>query len=180
MRKVAIGMAAALFLASVSVLAYAKELKIAYVDLDKVFEEYNKTKEEYKALDNKLKGKEAERKKMVDEVRRLKDELELLSDKGKEAKQGAIDEKINALTEFDKKATDELKKERINAIKTISDEIDNVIQQYGKEQGCDLIVSSRALVYGKDEYDVTGEVVKILNAKTASAPAAPATTTKKQ
>lgn len=156
-----------LFLFSGTIYAYAKELKTAYVDLDKVFEEYNKTKEAYKSLDNKLKDKEAERKKMVDEVRRLKDELELLSDKGKEEKQAVIDEKINALSEFDRKAKDELKKERINAIRDISNEIDIVIQNYGKSQGYDCIFSSRALVFGKDEYDITNDIVKILNTKTS-------------
>lgn len=156
-----------LFLFSGAIYAYAKELKVAYVDLDRVFEEYNKTKEAYKSLDNKLKEKEAERKKMVDEVRRLKDELELLSDKGKEEKQGVIDEKINTLGEFDKKAKDELKKERINAIREISNEIDIVIQDYGKSQGYDCLFSSRALVFGKDDYDVTNDIIKILNTKTS-------------
>ncbi|MBI4335952.1 MAG: OmpH family outer membrane protein, partial [Candidatus Omnitrophica bacterium] len=146
--------------------AYAKDLKIAYVDLDKVFEEYNKTKEEYKSLDDKLKQKEGERKKMVDEVRRLKDELELLSDKGKEEKQVVIDERINALSEFDRKAKDEFKKERMSAIRDISGEMDKVIQEYGKAQGYDCVFSSRSLVFGKDEYDITQEILKILNAKT--------------
>ena len=148
---------------------YAKDVKMAYVDLDKVFEEYNKTKEAYKSLDSKLKDKEIERKKMVDEIRRLKDEFELLSDKGKEEKQTNIDEKMNALSEFDRKAKDEFKKERINAIREISNEIDIVIQDYGKTQSYDYIFSSRAFVFSKDEYDITGEIVKILNAKTTPA-----------
>lgn len=157
-----------LFLFVGVVCAYAKDEKTAYVDLDRVFEEYNKTKEEYKSLDDKLKQKEAERKNMVDEVRRLKDELELLSDKGKEQKQAAIDEKINTLSEFDRKAKDEFKKERINAIRNISSEIDKVIQDYGKSQDYDYIFSSRAMVFGKDEFDITPEIIKILNTKTGT------------
>lgn len=158
--------------------SYAKDIKMAYVDLDKVFEEYNKTKDAYKALDNKLKDKELERKKMVDEIRRLKDEFELLSDKGKEEKQATIDEKMNALSEFDRKAKDEFKKERVNAIREISNEIDIVIQDFGKTQGYDYIFSSRAFVFSKDEYDITEEIVKTLNSKIA-APAAPAAGGKK-
>ncbi|MDD5449682.1 MAG: OmpH family outer membrane protein [Candidatus Omnitrophica bacterium] len=163
MRKFLTILFAGIFLLALAAFSYAKDQKTAYVDLDKVFEEYNKTKEEYKSLDDKLKAKEAERKKMVDEVRRLKDELELMSDKGKEQKQAAIDEKINTLSEFDRKAKDEFKKERVDAIRDISTEIDKVIQDYGKSQDYDYIYSSRALVFGKDEYDMTPEIIKILN-----------------
>ncbi|MCX5715617.1 MAG: OmpH family outer membrane protein [Candidatus Omnitrophica bacterium] len=165
MKKILAVLVVCAFVFGGAVASYAKELKLGYVDLDKVFEEYYKTKDAYRSMDSKLKGKEAERKKMVDEVRRLKDELELLSDKGKEEKQNAIDEKIAALNEFDNKAKDELKKERIESIRTISGEIDAVIQDYGKGQGFDLILASRSLVFGKDEFDVTDAVVKILNAK---------------
>lgn len=169
MKKLMVALTACLFLlGGMTAKIYAKDLKVAYVDLDKVFEEYNKTKDEYKALDTKLKSKESERKRMVDEIRKMKDELELLSDKGKEEKQAAIDEKINTLSEFDRKAKDEFKKERVDAIRKISSEIDIVIQDYGKSQGYDCIFSSRALVFGKDEYDITSEVIKMLNAKIAA------------
>ena len=166
MKRILIVVLVGLFLFAGAIGAYAKELKAAYVDIDKVFEEYNKTKEEYKSLDDKLKAKEGERKKMVDEVRRMKDELELLSDKGKEEKQAAIDEKINALSEFDRKAKSEFQKQRMDAIKNISGEIEKVIQEYGKNNGYDFLFSSRSMVYGKDEYDITGEIVKLLNTKT--------------
>ncbi|MCM8782533.1 MAG: OmpH family outer membrane protein [Candidatus Omnitrophica bacterium] len=165
MKKVLTILFLGFFLCGWAIYSFAKDIKMAYVDLDRVFEEYNKTKEAYKSLDGKLKDKEAERKKMVDEVRRLKDELELLSDKGKEEKQATIDEKINALGEFDRKAKDEFNKARIEAIRNISKEIDIVIQDYGKSQGYDYIFSSRAFVFGKDEFDITDNIIKILNSK---------------
>jgi len=165
MKKICVILVAGLFLFTGEMYAHAKDQKVVYVDLDKIFEGYNKTKEKYKELDDKLKLKESERKKMVDEIRRLKDELELLSDKGKEEKQSAIDDKINALSEFDRKAKDEFKKERIVAIREISGEIDAVIQNYGKQEGYDFIYSSRALVFGKEEYDATDSILKVLNSK---------------
>lgn len=179
MKRILTVLVVGMFILGGAIFAYAKDLKMAYVDLDKVFEEYNKTKEAYKTLDGKLKDKEAERKKMVDEVRRLKDELELLSDKGKEEKQASIDEKINTLGEFDRKAKDEFKKERIDAIRNISNEIDMVIQDYGKTQGYDYIFSSRAFVFSKDDYDITDGVIKLLNAKVGAAAPAPAAGGKK-
>lgn len=138
-------------------------LNIAFIDLERTFEDYNKTKEAYKRLDKKLREKEKQRKKMVEEIRRLKDELELLSEKGKEEKQVLIDEKISQLGEFDRKTKDEFRRERLKAIREISQEIEAVIQQYGKTHGYDFIVSSRSLAFGRDELDITDEILKILN-----------------
>ena len=79
---------------------YAKEYKLGYVDLAKVFDEYKKTKESEKTFATKRKAKEAERKAMVDEVKKLKDELALLSEKAKTEKQSVIDQKIKNLQEM--------------------------------------------------------------------------------
>ncbi|NQU73455.1 MAG: OmpH family outer membrane protein [Candidatus Omnitrophica bacterium] len=165
MKKVLAILVIGVFLFGWLVCAYAKDAKMAYVDLDRVFEGYQKTKLAYKDLDNKLKNKEKKRKKMVDGIRRLKDEFELLSDKGKEEKQMAIDDRISSLNEFDRKAKDEFKKERINAIRDISNEIDIVIQGHGKKNDYDYIFSSRSLVFGRDAHDITKEILKILNKK---------------
>lgn len=166
MKKIFMVLFSGLFLFIGAVCGYAKELKMAYVDLDKVFEEYSKTKETYKSLDGKLNNKEAERKKMVDEIKRLKDELELMSDKGKEEKQVVIEEKINALNEFTRKAELEFKKERFSAIRDISDAIAAFMQDYAKSEGYDYLFSSRAFAFAKDEYDITNAVIKKLNEKT--------------
>jgi len=165
MKRIVTFVLTAMFLLGSAMCAHAKDLKTAYVDLDRIFEEYNKTRDEYKTLDSKLTKKEEERKKMVDEVRRLKDELELLSDKGKEEKQIEIDDKISALSECDRQATNEFKKERLNAIRDISKDIDKVIQEYAESNSYDYMFSSRALVYGQDKSDITDEIIKLLNKK---------------
>ncbi len=144
---------------------YAKEYKIGYVDLAKVFDEYYKTKESSKVIEDKGKAKETERKKIVDEIRKLKDEQELLSDKAKTEKQKTIDDKIRNLQEFDKKTRDELVKERNDAIGGIMKEIEKVVTSYSKEAGYDLILNSRTLLYGIEELDLTEEMLKRLNKK---------------
>ena len=82
--------------------AYAKEYKMGYVDLAKVFDEYKKTKDSEKNLDEQAKAKEAVRKGMVDELRKMKDEQALLSDKAKAEKQAAIDAKLKILQDYSK------------------------------------------------------------------------------
>jgi outer membrane protein len=165
MRKMLVALVAVVFAVSMFAVqaAYAKEYKMGYVDLARVFDEYKKTKESEKSLEDKGKVKEAERKKLVDELRKLKDEQALLSEKAKGDKQKVIDEKIQALQEFDKKAQGELMKERNDLLGGIMKDIEKVIALYAKEAGYDFILNSRTLLYGGDQYDVTNEVLTRLN-----------------
>lgn len=143
--------------------AWAKEYKIAFVDLASVFDQYKKTKDSESALAEKGKAKEAERKKFVDDIRKLKDEQSLLSDKAKAEKQTVIDDKIKELQEFDRKAQDELLKERNDMLGGILKDIEKVVTDYAKEAGYDIVLNSRMLLYGDQQYDLTAEVMKRLN-----------------
>jgi Skp family chaperone for outer membrane proteins len=143
--------------------AYSKELKIGYVDPVKILNEYKKTKDSEKSFDEKRKGKEAARKAMVDEITKLKDEQALLSDKAKADKQGAIDAKVKALQEFDKKTREELMTEGNDILAGIQKDIEKVVTDYCKENGYDLVLNSRVLLYGQPTMDFTDEILKRLN-----------------
>lgn len=160
---VAVLFIASLFVGPVCETVFAKESKIAYVDLAKVFDEYKKTKDAEKALEEKGKGKEAERAKMIEDIKKLKDEQALLSDKAKAEKQGSIDTKIKALQEYDSKARAELGKERNDALGAIMKDIEKVVNEYAKANGYDLVLNSRMLLYGAEQYDITAEVLSRLN-----------------
>ena len=143
--------------------AYAE--KIAYVDVAKVFDEYEKTKQNDQVLSEQGKKKQGERDAKVQEVRRLKDELALLSDKNKDEKQELIDQKIKSLQEFDAAAREELGRKRDDVVKQILKDIDTVISAYGSKQGYDFIFNERALLYRSDKYDVTSQVLGELNSR---------------
>lgn len=165
-KKVAVVVAAVFALGAVLSIAgdcYAKEYKIAYVDLAKVFDEYKKTKDSEQALETKAKAKEDERKAMVEELRKLKDEQALLSEKAKADKQKVIDEKIRALQAFDMKTRDELMKERNDMLGGILKDIEGLVNDYAKANGYDLILNSRMMLYAAEEYDLTAEVMQRLN-----------------
>lgn len=160
---VAVIFAAGLFYGPSLEVASAKEYKIGYVDLAKVFDEYKKTKDSEKMLEEKGKIKEGERKKFVDELRRLKDEQALLSEKAKTEKQTIIDNKIKNLQDFDAKTRDELIKERNNMLGLILKDIEKVVAEYSKANGYDYILNSRMLLYGGEGYDLTNEILSRLN-----------------
>lgn len=139
--------------------------KMAYVDLAKVFDNYNKTKSFDKDLAAQGEKKRVEREKMVADVKKLRDSMEMLSDKGKEEKQGEIDQKVTALQDFDRNTRDQLRRDRDRMVQAILKEIDDVIQDYGKNQGYNLILNDRVLLFKTESMDISDEIIKALNAK---------------
>ena len=128
-----------------------------------MIDEYKKTKESEKILDEKGKAKVEERKKLVDEIRKLKDEQALLSEKAKAEKQTVIDEKVKRLQDFDRVSQEDFLKERNEKFAEILKDIEKVVTDYSKEQGYDIILNGRTLLYGAEEFDLTEEVIKRLN-----------------
>jgi len=151
---------------------FAAEMKIGFLDVAKVFDEYKKTKEQDASLEAQAKLKQADRDKLVSEITRLRDELELLSEKGKQDKQAVIDEKVKKLQEYDTVTRNDLRKKRDNMVADILKEIDAVVQDYGKKQGFDIILNDKVLVYKKENLDVTADILKTLNSQYQPASAA--------
>ena len=147
--------------------AHAKELKIGYVDMQRVFTEYEKTKGAESKFEQEGKVKTDERNKIVESIRRLKDEMELLSEKGKEEKQEQMDKKIKELQDFDRRVRDELWQEREDIVRDISKDIDRAITEFGTKARFDLILNKdrRVILFEQSELDVTSDILKILNRK---------------
>ncbi len=149
----------------VSLQAKGDALSVGYIDLAKIFDQYEKTKNSDKNLEAEWQGKQSEIKKLREEITRLKDELEVLSESAKSKKQEVIDSKIKELQDFTKEIQDELTGERNEIVKQILEDIDTVINQYGESNGYDLILNERVLLYRTEGLDLTNKIVKILNDK---------------
>jgi len=143
---------------------FSETFKIGYVNLGKVFDEYEKTKEYDKTLEIKGSEKRKERDKLVNDIKRLRDELELLSDKGKEDKQTQIDSKVTELKRFDTDVREELTRQRDNFLKEIIKEIYAIVEEYGQKEKYTMIIRSEGMIiYGDKGIDLTGQITKILN-----------------
>lgn len=153
-----------LFLVGVVAQGEAEELrKVGYINLGKLFDEYEKTEEADKVLEEKGNARQTEREKKFDEVKRLKDKIALMSAEEKEKKQEALDEKAKELEDFDRQTQVDLRRERDTMVREILKEIDKVIQEYGEKNGYDLILNDRVLLYGAGGLDLTDEILKVLN-----------------
>ncbi len=144
-------------------LAVAADLKFAYVDIGKVFDDYEKTKQFDQQLQEEGKAKQGKRDALVLEVRRLRDEQSLLADAKKKESQGTIEAKLKELEDFDAGTQKELGERRNTIMKEIFADIDDVIKRYGERKGYDIIFNERALLHKNANLDQTGEVLKELN-----------------
>lgn len=137
--------------------------KIAYIDIGKLFDNYDKTKDQEKLLQQNGNQKQEARDKLVADIKKLKDEMELLSDKGKEQRQAQVDDKIKRLQEFDREAQAGLRQERDEMMRELLKEIERVVEEYGKANGFQMILDSRVLLYSESGLEVTDAVLKTLN-----------------
>jgi len=143
-------------------LAFA-EMNYGYVDVAKVFDDYEKTKQNDEELQKEGQSREQERETMVAEIRQLKDELALMDGDAKEKKREEIQKKVDALQDFDREIRRDLGGRRNKIVQEIFQDIDDTIQRYGERKGLDVVFNERALVYRKDKFDVTEEILTELN-----------------
>lgn len=148
--------------------ARAAEMKIGYVQLAKVFDDYQRTKDSNQVLKQKEQGKQAELEGRAGELKKLRDGLELLNEQVKQTKAKELEDKADAFQQTKTKAQRELLRERNAIAKGIFDEIEQAIQDYANTNGFTVILDGRSLVYGQDALDVTREIVKLLNSRYAA------------
>lgn len=137
--------------------------KVGYVDIAKVFDEYQRTKDNDQDLQKAGKKKEEERDALVHEVRQLKDEMVLVTDDAKLKKQEILETKVRELQDFDRRAKQELGTERNRVVREIFKDIDDAIQRLGERKGLDFVFNERALLYHHAKLDLTLEVLNEIN-----------------
>lgn len=146
-----------------AVLESAEAGKHAYVDVAKVFDQYQRTKDNDKVLQQAGKKKEQERDVLVNEVRQLKDELLLLSDEAKEKKREILQAQVKKLSDFDRDTRQALGEQRNKVVQDIFKDIDNTVQRYGERKGLEVVFNERALLYHNPKFDITQDVLNELN-----------------
>lgn len=138
--------------------------KFGYMNLNKVFDEYNKTKEYDAALEVEAKDFEKERNAKVDKLKELQAKLDALKEEERNKQQGEIDKLIAELRDYDRQKKTDLTKKRDEKIREILLEIEKTVTDFAKKENFSIIVNYNALIYGDTTYDVTDKILGILNA----------------
>ena len=142
---------------------YAADVKYAFVDIGKVFDEYEKTKKFDKDLQDQGKAKQQERDALVLEIRKMRDEQAILSEDKRKTMDATLEKKMKALDDFDRDVRKDLGEKRDKVVKEVFQDIDTTLKGFGERKGYDLIFNDRALVYRNPKYDETAAVIKELN-----------------
>ncbi len=137
--------------------------KYAFVDVAKVFDDFQKTKDNDRILQEEGKKKEQERDVIVHEIRQMKDELSLVTSEARAKKQESLELKVRELQEFDQKAKQDLGQKRAGIVKEIFKDIDDTVKRYGERKGMDLIFNEKVLLYHSPRQDATAEILIELN-----------------
>lgn len=157
-RKMTAGFLSVLMMLGLSFPAFAAELKVAYVDVGEVFDNYQKTKDQDLVLKTAGEAKEKERNDMMAKIRSMEDELALLAADARAAKQEQLIEKKRQLEDFDRTVRQQLAEQRDKVVREIFQEIDVVVQELSTKGGYDMVFNKRVLLAQKKNYDVTAQV----------------------
>jgi len=157
-RKMIAGFLAILMMLGLSLPAFAAEMKVAYVDVGEVFDNYQKTKDQDLVLKTAGEAKEKERVDMASKIRSMEDELALLAADARAAKQEQLIEKKRQLEDFDRTVRQQLAEQRDKVVREIFQEIDVVVQGISARGGYDMIFNKRVLLAQKKSFDITAQV----------------------
>ncbi len=143
--------------------AHAKDLKIAYVELGGVFNNYQKTKEYDATLQKESQDAQKQMDAMITKIRDAQGKLALLKEDEKQKLQADIDKQKNDLLDFRNQKRAELAKKFEDMRKEILLEIEKVVSNIAKKDGYTYILNDTVLLYGDKGLDITDQVLKALN-----------------
>jgi Skp family chaperone for outer membrane proteins len=157
-KKMIAGFLSVLMLLGLSLPAFAAELKVAYVDVGEVFDNYQKTKDQDLVLKTAGEAKEKERNDMMAKIRSMEDEIALLAADARAAKQEQLIEKKRQLEDFDRTIRQQLAEQRDKVVREIFQEIDVIVQDLSAKGGYDMVFNKRVLLAQKKSFDITAQV----------------------
>lgn len=175
MKKIVMFAAMAISLIACNKTPEVKEFKTAYIDTQKLMEDY----EEAKVLSEKFKTKgEVKGRELEVEARKLKAEEANFKQnamaKGQawaQQKYAELQQRAQQLAYAEQAIAQQLQMEGGVERDSVVLKVRDFIKAYGKEKGYDYIYGTgdaATVLYAKDTYDITKDVVKALNEKYAA------------
>ena len=131
------------------------DLKIGYIDIFKVFNDYEKTKEYDAKLEKKKNAAEKELEEKKAAIEKLQNKMSLLKKEEKAKKEEELSKEVKEYRDLEREVFTDIKKERDEKMKDIVEDIDKIVKDYAKKKGFDLVVNSNAVLYGAKAMDIT-------------------------
>lgn len=156
----------ALFVISTS--AFAADLKLGYIDMQRAINTSETGKEAKEQLAAKVKKYQDEINLKQEDLKKLKDDLEkqgmLLSDIARAGKEKDYQNKLKDFQRFTKDAQDELQGKDEELTRKILEGLEKVILEYGRQKGYTFIfVKNETMLFVDEKADLTEEILKLYN-----------------
>ena len=149
----------------------AADLKIGFIDTDKIFDQYPKTREVQEAFNREVQelSKTARDKKTeIDELqRKLDQQSPMLSEAKRDEQNLALQKKISeyeAFVQANWGPSGKISKLNEDYLKPIIDRVHNIVTIFGTDEGYSLILDAADgnVVFGNREFDLTERVLSAL------------------
>ncbi len=167
-KKIVVLLALFLFLATpTQAQLFKKGIKIGYVDIAEVFDQYEATDIATEKLRADIEEKKKDIEKRKEDINILTQKLEVqatvINEKEKEKVKKDVESKLKELKDIMGRSNRELRQREKKLIRDILKDIEAVIKIYGKDNGYNLVLDKRQVLYGPEGMDITKEIVKIIN-----------------
>jgi outer membrane protein len=150
--------------------SFGADLKIGYVDVQKVLNLSDAGKDAKDQLAGRVKKYQEEINGKQEELKKLKEEIEkqgvLLSESARGAKEKDYQQRLKEFQRFTKDAQEELQGKDEEYTRKILEEIEKMVQEYGRKNGFTFIfVRNETMIFSDEKADLTEPVLKALNAQ---------------
>tara|TARA_B110000211_G_scaffold203825_1_gene236881 strand:+ start:2104 stop:2625 length:522 start_codon:yes stop_codon:yes gene_type:complete len=148
---------------------YANDLKIVYIDTDKILNESNAGKDIKKKLDlinkkNISKFNQIE-KELAEEDKKISQQKNILSKEELEKKIKEFKKKAIKLNNDVKNNKNDLIKKNKNATEKILSSLNSILSDYASKNSIQIILQKRHIAIGRDDLDITSEILETINVK---------------
>ena len=149
--------------------AASNDLKIVYVDIDKIINLSKAGKQVTKKLEdlnkNNIKKYKKIEKELTDEEKNLIKKKNILSKEEYEKKIITLQKNIKIFKKDINNSRKDLDKKRIEATTKILDILNPILAEYSSKNSISLMIQKKNIVMGKSELEITDQILELLNAK---------------
>lgn len=143
--------------------SWANQIKIGYINVFDVFDNYEKTLEYDKNLEKEKSKQEETLIKQKEQIEKMQSGLSLLKESEKEKKGNEIEKAINDFRVLEKEVYDNIKKQRDEKMQEILEDMNVVVGEYAKNNEFDFIINETAVLYGNKVMNITQDILKLMN-----------------
>ena len=148
-------------------LSHAEQLKIFYVDIDKIIKESNVGKKVEKDYLSIVKKKNKEFEKIEENLKKKDSDLikqkNILSKDELSKKIKSLEKEINNYRTDKRKFNQDINQKKLKATSEMIVFLNRILGKYASDNSASLIIQKKNIIIGKSEMDITKQVMEIFN-----------------